>query len=355
MTVDAQLMAWYARLGREFAPVADASPASRRQRYEDITDLLMRVQPHGLAGTAVAGAALAGTAAAGTASASAAAQPGQDRHVGTRDFHLALPGRTLNARLYHPGGTPALMVFFHGGGWVVGSLHSHQQLCMHVAARSGVAVLSVEYRLAPEHRFPAPVDDAFDALVWAAAHGDELACDISRLAVGGDSAGAHMAAVAAITARDRGAPRLAYQWLIYPVIDPASSLPSRTECAAGPGLTADDMTWFWQQLGLDQTAQDYRVAPSRAASLAGLPPAYVITAEADLLRDEGEQYAALLKLAGVAVTAQRGAGMTHGFARLFPVSTVADGMMDQAIAALAQALKPAQPLRPAQSPQPGRA
>ena len=367
MAVDAQLMAWYARLGREFAPMVDAAPASRRQRYEEITDLLMRLQPLGGSGSAVAAIAVAGTAAAGTASASAAAPSGSDKHVGTRDFHLALPGRTLNARLYHPGGTPALLVFFHGGGWVAGSIHSHQQLCMHVAARSGVAVLSVEYRLAPEHRFPAPVDDAFDALVWAAAHGDELACDVSRLAVGGDSAGAHMAAVTAITARDRGAPKIAYQWLIYPVIDPASTLPSRTACAAGPGLTADDMTWFWQQLGLDQTAQDYRVAPSRAASLAGLPPAYVLTAEADLLRDEGELYAAQLKQAGVAVTTQRGAGMTHGFARLFPVSKVADALMDQAIAALAQALRtppasklaqapgPAQALKPTQPQQPGRA
>lgn len=313
MAIDAQLTAWYQRLGRDFAPMPDASPGARRQRYEEITDLLASLQARA--------------------------------HVGIRNFRLALPGRTLDARLYHPGGTPALMVFFHGGGWVVGSIHSHDQLCAHVAARSGVAVLSVDYRMAPEYPFPAPVDDAYDALVWAAAHGDELACDIRRLAVGGDSAGAHLAAVTALTARDRGAPTLAYQWLVYPTVDPLSNLPSRTESAAGPGLTLDDMQWFWEQFGADATAQDYRVAPSRAASLAGLPAACVLTAEADLLRDEGEQYAAQLRQAGVAVTTQRGAGMTHGFARLFPVCAAADAIMNDAIAALAHSLKPA--LKPA--------
>lgn len=306
MSIDPQLLAWYERLGREFGPMPDASPASRRQRYEDITDLLLRLQPAA--------------------------------HVGIRDFSLSLPGRHLDARLYHPGGTPALMVFFHGGGWVVGSIHSHHQLCARVAARSGVAVLSVEYRLAPEHKFPAANQDAYDALVWAAAHGDELACDVTRLAVGGDSAGAHMAAVAAIAARDRHGPALKHQWLVYPTVEPESGLPSMTACAAGPGLTLDDMRWFWSQLGTDLQARDYGIAPSRAVSLAGLPPAYVVTAEADLLRDEGERFADQLAAAGVAVTKQRGAGMTHGFARLFPVCAAADALMEDATAALRQAL-----------------
>ncbi len=306
MSVDAQLMAWFERLGREFGPMPDASAGARRRRYEEITDLLATLQPRA--------------------------------HVGIRNFHLALPGRNLDARLYHPGGTPALMVFFHGGGWVVGSIHSHDQLCARIAARSGVAVLSVDYRMAPEHPFPAPVDDAYESVLWAAAHGDELACDTRRLAVGGDSAGAHLAAVAAITARDRAAPLLRYQWLVYPTVDPLSTLPSRSQCAAGPGLTLDDMQWFWSQLGADAAANDYRVAPSRAASLAGLPAAYVLTAEADLLRDEGEQYAAQLKQAGVSVAACRGAGMTHGFARLFPVCSAADVLMNEAMAALKQGL-----------------
>ena len=307
VTVDPQLLAWFERLGREFGPMPDATPASRRQRYEAITDLLASLQPRA--------------------------------HVGVRDFKIALQGRTLAARLYHPGGTPALMVFFHGGGWVVGSIHSHDQLCAHIAAKSGVAVLSVDYRLAPEHKFPAPVDDAYDAVVWAAAHGDELACDVSRLAVGGDSAGAHLATVTAITARDHGgAPKIKFQWLVYPVIEPDAKFPSVSERAAGPGLTLDDMNWFWGQLGADLAARDYRVVPSRAASLAGLPAAWVITAEGDLLRDEAEHYAAQMRDAGVAVTTLRAAGMAHGFARLFPVCQVADDSINQAMAALKQAL-----------------
>ena len=306
MAIDPQLLAWYERLGTAFGPMPDASVGARRQRYEDIMDLLATLQPRA--------------------------------HVGLRNFHLALPGRTLEARLYHPGGTPALMVFFHGGGWVVGSLHSHDHLCAHIAAKSGVAILSVDYRLAPEHRFPAQHEDAYEALVWAGAHGDELACDIKRLAVGGDSAGAHMAAVTAIAACERHGPAIRYQWLLYPTIEPESGLPSMTECAAGPGLTLDDMRWFWLQLAADLKASDYRVAPSRAASLAGLPPAYLLTAEADLLRDEGERFAAMLQQAGVSVEAVRGAGMTHGFARLYPVCAVADTLMNQAAAALKRAL-----------------
>ena len=307
ITIDAQLLAWFERLGRDFGPMPDASPASRRKRYQEITDLLVSLQPRA--------------------------------HLGVRDFKLALPGRTLAARLYHPGGTPALMVFFHGGGWVAGSIHSHDQFCAHMAAKSGVAVLSVDYRLVPEHPFPAPVDDACDAVTWAAAHGDELACDVSRLAVGGDSAGAHLATVTAITARERGGlPRIKFQWLIYPVIEPDAKFPSVSERATGPGLTLDDMNWFWGQLGADLASRDYRVVPSRAASFAGLPSAYVITAEGDLLRDEAEHYAAQMREAGVAVTTRRGPGMTHGFARLFPVCRVADELMNEAAAALKQAL-----------------
>ena len=308
MAIDAQLTAWFERLGHEFGPMPDASPAARRQRYEDITGLLASLQARA--------------------------------HVGIRNFHLALPGRTLDARLYHPGGTPALMVFFHGGGWVVGSIHSHDQLCAHIAARSGVAILSVEYRLAPEHAFPAQNDDAYDAVVWAAAHGDELACDVTRLAVGGDSAGAHMAAVTALRARDRHGPAIQFQWLIYPTVEPESNLPSMTACAAGPGLTLVDMRWFWAQLGTDLQAPDYGLAPSRVSSLANLPAAYVLTAEADLLRDEGERFAALLQQGGNRVVTQRGAGMTHGFARLYPVCAVADKLMDEAAALLGNALAP---------------
>lgn len=306
VAVDAQLLAWFERLGREFGPMPDASPASRRQRYEEITDLLLTLQARA--------------------------------HVGVRDFHLALPGRTRSARLYHPGGTPPLMVFFHGGGWVVGSIHSHDQLCAHIAAKSGVAVLAVDYRLAPEHPHPACVDDAYDALLWAAAHGDELACNTAKLAVGGDSAGGHLSAVTALTARERNGPKLACQWLIYPGIEPDAALPSLNEFAAGPGLTLADLRWFWAQLGVSQQSQDYRANPARARSFAGLPPAYILTAEADPIRDEGEAYGARLKADGVDVTVCCGPGMTHGFARLFPVCSVADSLMNDAMTALKQAL-----------------
>lgn len=306
MAIDAQLIAWFERLGREFGPMPDASPAARRKRFEEITAVLATLRSHA--------------------------------HVGVRNFHLALPGRALDARLYHPGGTPALMVFFHGGGWVVGSIRSHDQLCAHIAAKSGVAILSVDYRLAPEHGFPAQHDDAYDAVVWAAAHGDELACDVSRLAVGGDSAGAHMAAVTALRARDRHGPAIQFQWLIYPTVEPESGLPSMTEFAAGPGLTLDDMRWFWAQLGTDLKAPGYGVAPSRAGSFANLPAAYVLTAEADLLRDEGERLAALFKQGGGHVISQRGAGMTHGFARLYPVCDMADTLMNEAASILGEAL-----------------
>ena len=306
MAVDAQLIAWFERLGREFGALPDASPAARRQRHEDIAGLLASLQP--------------------------------PAHVGRRNFHLALPGRSLDARLYHPGGTPALMVFFHGGGWVAGSIHSHDQLCAQIAARSGVAILSLEYRRAPEHPFPAQHDDAYAALVWAAAHGDELACDVERLAVGGDSAGAHMAAVTALRARDRKGPAIRFQWLLYPTVEPESGLPSMSEFAAGPGLTLADMRWYWAQLGTDLNTGGQELAPTRAASFVNLPAAYVLTAEADLLRDEGERLADLLVQGGGRVVKQRGAGMTHGFARLFPVCAMADALMNQAASILGEAL-----------------
>ena len=338
MTIDPQLADWYARLGREFGPLPDPLPATRRKRYEDITTLLQVPAP---------------------------------ASVTVRDLTLPLAGRNLAARLYHPGGgaregggtgaddkagsaahvaasdsaggsaggKPGLLVFYHGGGWVTGSLQTHHGLCLGVAAQSGVAVVSVDYRLAPEHAYPAPCEDAYDALVWLAAHADELGCDARRIAVGGDSAGAHLAAVAAITARDRGGPKMALQWLIYPTVEPDFSLPSQIAFAAGPGLTGADMDWFWRQfLGGSLECPDHRASPARAASLAGLPPAYVLVAELDPLRDEGERYAARLREAGVAVTCERAAGMTHGFARLFPVCEAAALHMDGAAAALKEGL-----------------
>lgn len=304
MTLDTQIAAWFERLGREFGP-APATPAGRRERYADITRLLEMPTPAGLA---------------------------------LRDLKVPLPGRLLKARLYHPGGKPGLLVFFHGGGWVTGSLYTHDGLCQRIAAQSGLAVASVEYRLAPEFPFPAPCEDAHAALEWLAAHAAELGCDAGRIGVGGDSAGGHLAAVSALTARERG-PQLAFQWLIYPTIVPDFSLASYVEHGMGPGLTQADMEWYWRQFlngGLE--CPEYRASPMRAATLEGLPPAYVLVAGRDPLRDEGLRYAELLKEKQVPVTVARAETMPHGFARLFPVSEVAAREIDAAITALKEGM-----------------
>jgi acetyl esterase len=312
MSLDPQLAAWFERLGREFGPLPDTAAGTRRRRYLDITRLLEVPAPAGVA---------------------------------VRELRLPLAGREIGARLYHPGnapgaprGAPALLVFYHGGGWVTGSLETHHGLCQRVAAQSGVAVASVDYRLAPEYPFPAPCEDAYEALRWLAAHADELGCDARRVGVGGDSAGAHLAAVTALTARDAG-PALAFQWLIYPTIAPDFSLRSYAEFGQGPGLTKADMEWFWRQfLGEKFEVEDYRASPAGAATLAGLPPAYVMVAGLDPLRDEGERYATQLNGAGVPTTLVRALGMTHGFARLFPVSEAAKRHIDAAIAALKEGM-----------------
>lgn len=304
MSLDSEVLAWFERLGREFG-AAPATPAARRQRYDEITRLLEVPAPTGLT---------------------------------LRDLTLPLDGREVKARVYHPGGKPGALVFFHGGGWVTGSLYTHDGLCKRIAAQSGVAVVSIDYRLAPEHPFPAPCDDAHDSLAWVAAHADELGVDPARIAVGGDSAGGHLAAVSALTARERG-PRLKFQWLIYPTIVPDFSLASYLEFAQGPGLTQADMEWYWRQFlngGLE--CPDYRASPMRAETLAGLPPAYVMVAGRDPLRDEGLRYAEMLKDKQVPVTVVRADTMPHGFARLFPVSAVAARNIDAAIIALKEGL-----------------
>ena len=308
MAIDPQLLAWYARLAGEFGTIARPDEKGRRERYLAISTLLREPDPVG---------------------------------VTQRFLRLALPGRTIGADLYHPGGDrpPPLMIFAHGGGWVVGSAATHRDLGMRIAAQSGVAVLNVDYRLAPEHPFPAPCDDVYDALCWAAAQADELAIDARRIAVGGDSAGAHLAAGAAVTARDRGGPELAFQWLLYPTVEPVFDNRSNREFGAGPGLTTDDMRYFWQQFlpgGLE--LDDPRAVPSRAESLSDLAPALVLVAGHDPLRDEGERHATRLDEAGVRVQLVRAADMTHGFARLGVVCDEARRELDLALVALRDAM-----------------
>jgi acetyl esterase len=222
----------------------------------------------------------------------------------------------IPARLYRPSpteGTP-LIVYFHGGGWVGGSLAGSEATCRRLANASGCAVLSVDYRLAPEHKFPAAVEDAATATAWAAAHAADLGCDGERVAVAGESAGGNLAAVVALLARDAGGPPIARQLLVYPVIDARAGYPSYAENADGPALTSAAMAWYVRHyVRGPEDREDPRVSPILAGSQAGLPPATILTAEHDPLRDEGEAYAERLRADGVAVDLRRYDGMVHGF------------------------------------------
>ncbi|OYN82237.1 alpha/beta hydrolase [Mycolicibacterium sphagni] len=231
---------------------------------------------------------------------------------------LVIPGPAgpIPARHYGPAedGGP-LLVFFHGGGFVFGDLETHDSACRLICRDAGVHVLAVDYRLAPEHKAPAAVDDAYAAYVWAREHAAELGADPDRVAVGGDSAGGCLAAVVTRQARDAGVSLPTLQWLIYPVTDLRGNTTSRTLFGDGFLLTKRNMDWFESAYvegsGLDVT--DPRVSPLLADDLTGLSPALVITAGFDPLRDEGEQYADRLRAAGVTVDARRMGSMTHAF------------------------------------------
>ena len=228
-----------------------------------------------------------------------------------------------------PGPFPAL-VYFHGGGWVVGSIATHDALARAITNAARIAVVSVEYRLAPEHPYPAAVEDAFAATAWVAANGASIGIDPARIAVGGDSAGGNLAAAVALMARDQGGPRLAFQLLIYPITNDDLDTPSYRDYAQGYMLTRAAMAWYWDQYV--PTPGDRRqpyVSPLRAPDLRGLPPALVATAEYDVLRDEAEVYAARLAEAGIATRLIRYDGLIHGFLRR-------TAMFDRARSALAE-------------------
>lgn len=231
---------------------------------------------------------------------------------------LDLPGRSVNARLYVPKGaaeTPPLILFFHGGGWVLGSLDTHDATCRELAEDSGAAVLSIEYRLAPEARYPAAAEDCYDATCWAREHAADLGVDGTRLAVAGDSAGGNLAAAVSLMARDRGGPALRHQLLIYPVTDADFTTPSYTANGSGAYfLSTSAMRWFWQHYLGETAPPDAPLARVlHTADLSGLPPATVITAQYDPLRDEGDAYAQRLSQAGVATDHHIAPGMIHGF------------------------------------------
>jgi acetyl esterase len=250
------------------------------------------------------------------------------------------PAGELPVRIYAPEGEPPfpIVVWFHGGGWVVGTLDSYDPLCRALAAAVPAVVVSVDYRLAPEHRWPAAVEDAYAATMWASRHAAELGGAQHRLAVAGDSAGGNLAAVVALGARDRGGPAIAFQLLVCPALDVAGDTGSWREFAEGLDLTAAGMRWYWDHyLGeADGAAPD--ASPARAAFLGGLPPALVIVASHDILRDEGEAYAARLADAGVAAAATRIPGVVHGFFRWRAVTPAADQALQQAAGALRTAL-----------------
>jgi acetyl esterase len=240
-----------------------------------------------------------------------------------RDRALPGPAGEIPVRVYRSEAAPRrapAVVYFHGGGWVIGSLDTHDGFCRALANRTAAVVVSVDYRLAPEHRFPAAPEDCYAALRWVAERGDEIGVDGSRVAVAGDSAGGNLAAAVALMARDRGGPRPRHQALIYPVTDHDFERPSYRENAEGYLLSRADMRWFWgHYLPEPERRADPYASPLRAEKLGELPPATVVTAEFDPLRDEGEAYAARLAEAGVPVECERYEGMIHGFVQLFPV------------------------------------
>ncbi|MBV8925105.1 MAG: alpha/beta hydrolase [Bradyrhizobium sp.] len=232
---------------------------------------------------------------------------------------IAAAHGTIPARIYTPkrlrqkdGLAPAL-VFFHGGGWVIGNLETHDVVCRKLAHEGELIVISVDYRLAPEHKFPAAVEDAIASAQWIADNAKELGIDASRLVVGGDSAGGNLAAVVSLDARDKGRPQIAGQVLVYPATDFSRKHPSHREPETSILLTHSVIGWFMNHYMGDADISDWRASPARAKTLAGLPPAYVLTAGADPLRDEGDEYAARLKAAGIAVAYRHFPGQFHGF------------------------------------------
>jgi acetyl esterase len=292
MAIDSDLLAYYQGLGKSFAPLAAGATAEvRRERYLALTEGLSVANLNGMQ---------------------------------VVDMSIDLPGRTLNARSYSPlAHKPTkLLVFFHGGGWVIGDLESHHAVCADLSRALGVVVLSIDYRLAPEHPFPAAHDDAVDTVRWCS---DQLlSFDCSELMVGGDSAGANLAAHASAHCQSIEGVAIAAQYLIYPVVAPDFSTQSYSLNAAGPGLTSADMQWYWRTYCVDpqtvkiQTdprinllAQTWKIAP---------PPTVLLTAGLDPLCDEGLAYGQFLAKAGAPMRLVHAPDMTHGFIRLSSAS-----------------------------------
>ncbi len=260
-----------------------------------------------------------------------------------QDVIVPGPGGEIRLRVYRGAGTQAntelpCLVFLHGGGWVIGDLDSHDGVCRSLANAAACCVVSVDYRLAPEHRFPAAVEDAEAALHWVAAHAAELHIDATRIAIGGDSAGGNLAAVLALIARDSGTSVPVFQVLFYPAVDLTMTWESYDRITEGVPLTAATMRWFVEHyIPSPADRSDWRASPMRAASLAGVAPALVVTAGHDPLASEGIAYAERLEREGIAVTALHLSDHVHGFLTMNRVVAVADPVVALAAAALGDA------------------
>jgi acetyl esterase len=277
------------------------------------------------------------------AAAALAAMQGLPEPIGgIEDRTLLGPGGGIPIRIYTPSGDGPfpVLLYFHGGGWVIGDIESSDGLCRTLTNAVGCIVVSVDYRLAPEHPFPAAADDAYHATLWAATYASSFGGDPSRIAVCGDSAGGNLAAVVAQIARDRGQPEICFQLLIYPVTDAACDTPSYSENAEGYFLTREAMQWFWNHyIRIDADRDNPYASPLRAGNLAGLPSAMVITAEFDPLRDEGELYAERMRAAGVPVQLVRYHGMIHGFFAMSAIINQGKTAVQQSAATLRTAFK----------------
>ncbi len=247
------------------------------------------------------------------------------------DHTIRGSGGEIPVRIYRPAGERLpVVVYFHGGGWVIGSLNTHDGYCRALANAAPAIVVSVDYRLAPEHKFPAAAEDAYDATCWASENAGAIGGRSGPLAVAGDSAGGNLAAAVALMARDRRGPAIGCQALIYPITDGDFDTPSYHNFATGYFLTRDAMIWFWEQYCAAETDRRHAyLSPLRAENLRGLPPALVITAEYDPLRDEGEAFAAQLRAAGTDVRLTRYDGMIHGFARRLNLFDQAQTALDE--------------------------
>jgi acetyl esterase len=259
-----------------------------------------------------------------------------------RDVTFPVANAAIKARLYTPTETPVLpcLIYFHGGGWVVGDIEIYDSLARALAKSSGCAVLSVEYRLAPEHKFPVPLNDCYAAVQWAHASAEMLGIDPARIAVGGDSAGGNLAACVALKTRDEGGAPLKHQLLIYPVTDSDLKSRSQLELAEGYFLTRAMMAWYWDQYcRSDADKLNPLSSPSKAMSLARLPNASVVTAAYDPLRDEGDAFARALEEAGVSVSHLSVGGMVHGYVSLIGIIPQAQSTIDFMCAAMVRDFK----------------